>query len=316
MQWRNAGSAGWRSRRSRGRPARRRLRWRSGGGGSKGTVNIAVNPWTGSTANAAVIAYLLEEKLGYTVNLKDLKEDVAWQGFETGEVDAILEIWGHPDLEKTYIDEKKVAMDAGSDGQRRASSAGTCRAGWPRSTRTSPTGTTSTSTPTCSRRPSRATWASSSATDPSYVQYDEALIDEPGPELQGRLLRQRGRHCRVDQAGGRPEEAAPPLLVGSALAQRPGQARPDQPAAVHRRLRRGPGEGRLRLPGLRPQQDHQHEVQRERRRRRDVDQELQLDERRPEHGRRLHHQRGHDRRGRPPRSGSTSNEAIWKAWMP
>ena len=81
-----------------------------------GTVNIAINPWVGYEANAAVVAYLLEKELGYTVEKKDLKEDVSWQGFETGEVDVIIENWGHPDLEKKYIDEDKVAQDAGETG--------------------------------------------------------------------------------------------------------------------------------------------------------------------------------------------------------
>ena len=84
--------------------------------GAKGTVNIAVNPWVGYTADAAVVAHILKEKMGYTVNQKDLKEDVSWQGFESGEVDVILENWGHPDLEKIYITDKKVAMDAGPTG--------------------------------------------------------------------------------------------------------------------------------------------------------------------------------------------------------
>lgn len=84
--------------------------------GPKGTVNIAVNPWVGYTADAAVVAYILKEKVGYAVNLKDLKEDVSWQGFDSNEVDVILENWGHPDLEKTYITDKKVAMDAGQTG--------------------------------------------------------------------------------------------------------------------------------------------------------------------------------------------------------
>lgn len=88
----------------------------NGGGGSKGTVNIAINPWVGYEANAAVVAYLLENELGYTVVKKDLKEDVSWQGFETGEVDVIIENWGHPDLEKLYIDEKQVAQNAGNTG--------------------------------------------------------------------------------------------------------------------------------------------------------------------------------------------------------
>ena len=81
-----------------------------------GTVNIAVNPWVGYTASAAVVAHVLQEKMGYTVNLKDLKEDVSWQGFESGEVDVILEDWGHPELEKLYVTDKAVAMDAGENG--------------------------------------------------------------------------------------------------------------------------------------------------------------------------------------------------------
>lgn len=84
--------------------------------GGGGTVNIAINPWVGYEANAAVVAYLLETELGATVNKKDLKEDVSWQGFETGEVDVIIENWGHPDLEKKYIEEDKVAINAGETG--------------------------------------------------------------------------------------------------------------------------------------------------------------------------------------------------------
>jgi glycine betaine/proline transport system substrate-binding protein len=88
----------------------------SGGAGGGGTVNMAINPWVGYEANAAVVGYLLENELGYTVVEKDLKEDVSWQGFETGEVDVIIENWGHPDLEKKYIDEDKVAQNAGDTG--------------------------------------------------------------------------------------------------------------------------------------------------------------------------------------------------------
>jgi glycine betaine/proline transport system substrate-binding protein len=83
---------------------------------NKGTVNLAINPWVGYEANAAVIEYLLEKKLGYTVETKNLKEEISWQGFETGEVDAVVENWGHDDLKKTYITEKKVAVDAGPTG--------------------------------------------------------------------------------------------------------------------------------------------------------------------------------------------------------
>ncbi|MBU2662587.1 ABC transporter substrate-binding protein [Actinoplanes bogorensis] len=84
--------------------------------GAKATVNLAINPWVGYEANAAVIAYILEKKMGYPVEKKELKEEIAWQGFETGEVDAIVENWGHPDLKKTYIEDKKVAVEVGPTG--------------------------------------------------------------------------------------------------------------------------------------------------------------------------------------------------------
>jgi glycine betaine/proline transport system substrate-binding protein len=86
--------------------------------GSKGTVNIAINPWVGYEADAAVVSYLLEKKLGYTVDKKELKEEISWQGFETGEVDVVLENWGHNDLRKSYIEDKKTAVDVGPTGNK------------------------------------------------------------------------------------------------------------------------------------------------------------------------------------------------------
>ena len=65
---------------------------------------MAVNPWVGYEANAYVVGHVAEEKLGCTVNYKELKEDVSWQGFGTGEVDVVIEDWGHPDLEKKFFD--------------------------------------------------------------------------------------------------------------------------------------------------------------------------------------------------------------------
>ncbi|WP_329184285.1 ABC transporter substrate-binding protein [Actinacidiphila glaucinigra] len=91
----------------------------SGGSSGKcGTFNLAVNPWVGYEADAAVVAYVAEEKLGCTVKKKDLKEEIAWQGFGTGEVDAIVENWGHDDLKKKYIEEQKTAVEAGSTGNK------------------------------------------------------------------------------------------------------------------------------------------------------------------------------------------------------
>jgi glycine betaine/proline transport system substrate-binding protein len=87
-------------------------------GATKGTVNIAVNPWVGYEADAAVVGYLLAKKMGYRVEKKQLKEEISWQGFDTGEVDVILENWGHDDLKKTYIEQKKTAVEVGSTGNK------------------------------------------------------------------------------------------------------------------------------------------------------------------------------------------------------
>ena len=81
-----------------------------------GTFNIAINPWVGYEANAAVVAYVAEKDLGCKVTKKDLKEEVAWQGFGTGEVDAVVENWGHEDLKKKYITDQKTALEAGPTG--------------------------------------------------------------------------------------------------------------------------------------------------------------------------------------------------------
>jgi glycine betaine/proline transport system substrate-binding protein len=86
--------------------------------GGAGTVKIAINPWVGYEASAHVVAYLLKTELGYTVELPEIKEQLSWEGFETGAVDVIIENWGHPDLKKQYIDEKKVAQAAGSTGNK------------------------------------------------------------------------------------------------------------------------------------------------------------------------------------------------------
>ncbi|MET8565990.1 ABC transporter substrate-binding protein [Streptomyces flaveolus] len=88
----------------------------AGGPGKCGTFNLAVNPWVGYEANAAVVAHVAEHDLGCKVVQKDLKEEIAWQGFGTGEVDAVIENWGHDDLRKKYITGQKTAVDAGPTG--------------------------------------------------------------------------------------------------------------------------------------------------------------------------------------------------------
>ncbi|GIH74905.1 ABC transporter substrate-binding protein [Planobispora longispora] len=83
-----------------------------------GTVKIAVNPWVGYEASAAVLGELLERELGYTVETVELNEAQSWEGLEKGTVDVIIENWGREAEKKTYIEEKKVAVSAGRNGNR------------------------------------------------------------------------------------------------------------------------------------------------------------------------------------------------------
>src|SRR5919199_4572425 len=66
------------------------------------TVNMAVNPWVGYEASAYVVGEVIKQKTGCKVEYKNLKEEVSWQGFGTS-VDVVIEDWGHPDLEKKYV---------------------------------------------------------------------------------------------------------------------------------------------------------------------------------------------------------------------
>jgi glycine betaine/proline transport system substrate-binding protein len=81
-----------------------------------GRVTIAVNPWVGYEANAAVVGYLARTRLGCDVILKREAEVDSWKNLAAGRVDVILENWGHDDLKKKYIDEEKVAVEAGLTG--------------------------------------------------------------------------------------------------------------------------------------------------------------------------------------------------------
>ena len=81
-----------------------------------GELTIAINPWTGYIANAHVIGVVAESELGCTVEYPEVKEEVGWQGMADGEIDTIVENWGHPDLIKKYIDQQKSVVDAGTTG--------------------------------------------------------------------------------------------------------------------------------------------------------------------------------------------------------
>jgi glycine betaine/proline transport system substrate-binding protein len=83
-----------------------------------GDFNMAINPWVGYEASAHVVGYVASSELGCDVEYKDLKEEIAWQGFGTGEVDVVIENWGHPDLKQKYIEEQQTAVRVGPTGNK------------------------------------------------------------------------------------------------------------------------------------------------------------------------------------------------------
>lgn len=83
-----------------------------------GTVTLAVNPWVGYQADSAVISYLARHELHCSVVLKAEPEGDSWKHLAAGKVDAILENWGHDDLKKLFIDDRKVAVEAGLTGNK------------------------------------------------------------------------------------------------------------------------------------------------------------------------------------------------------
>lgn len=88
----------------------------AGASQGSGTVRIAVNPWVGSEADYAVLAAVLQDQLGYTAERVDVAETPAWDGFETGQIDVIPEVWGHDAERALFIDQKGVAQDVGLMG--------------------------------------------------------------------------------------------------------------------------------------------------------------------------------------------------------
>jgi glycine betaine/proline transport system substrate-binding protein len=148
------------------------------GSGDKGSVKMMINQWVGAAANVAVAQCLLQQ-IGYKVETSTLAEEVAWQGFQTGEVDVILENWGHPDLEKKYIATDKLAQDDGPNGV--TGIIGWYVPGW-----------------MIDKYPDMADWHNLNkyadlfktsesgdkgqflGSDPTFVQYDEALIANLG----------------------------------------------------------------------------------------------------------------------------------------
>jgi len=81
-----------------------------------GEFDIAINPWVGYEASAYVVGEVAKQELGCDVEYKDLKEEIAWQGMGEGDVDVVIENWGHEDLKKKYIEKQGTAVEVGPNG--------------------------------------------------------------------------------------------------------------------------------------------------------------------------------------------------------
>lgn len=83
----------------------------------EGKVSLAVNPWDGSAANAAVAEVILERQ-GVEVEIKAIDENAAWVGLDDGSIGANLEVWpsGHAKDIDTYVTKKKSVVDGGPIG--------------------------------------------------------------------------------------------------------------------------------------------------------------------------------------------------------
>lgn len=156
-------------------------------GGEKIAIKLAENPWSASMINANVAKILLEEQLGYPVEIVTIDENAQWPSLAAGDLTASLEVWpsGHAENVAQYIDGQGVVENGGPLG---------------------PVGKIGWWIPSymVERNPALATWegfmdpaaAAEFATaetgdlgqflggDPSWVQYDGDIIRNLGLPLQ------------------------------------------------------------------------------------------------------------------------------------
>ncbi len=81
----------------------------------KMTIRLVENPWSGSQVNVAVAKILIEEQLGYPVEIVTLDENAQWPALASGDLHASLEVWlsGHADNVAQYIEEQKTVEHGG-----------------------------------------------------------------------------------------------------------------------------------------------------------------------------------------------------------
>ena len=82
------------------------------------TITIAVNPWVGAEANAAVAQTVMQDQMGCEVELQEINESGQFPAMADGDVDATLEVWpsGHLKDRKDYIEKAGSVVDGGELG--------------------------------------------------------------------------------------------------------------------------------------------------------------------------------------------------------
>jgi glycine betaine/proline transport system substrate-binding protein len=81
-------------------------------------IKLAANPWSASQLNVNVAKILLEEQLGYGVEIVEIDENAQWAALATGDLHASLEVWpsGHAANVAEYIDKQGVVENGGPLG--------------------------------------------------------------------------------------------------------------------------------------------------------------------------------------------------------
>jgi glycine betaine/proline transport system substrate-binding protein len=84
----------------------------------KPTIQLIENPWPAAELNARVAKVIIENELGYPVEVIALDENLQWDALAGGNADASLEVWpsGHGERIAQYIDDQKVVNNGGPLG--------------------------------------------------------------------------------------------------------------------------------------------------------------------------------------------------------
>lgn len=82
------------------------------------TIQLVANPWSSSQLNVAIAKLLIEEQLGYPVEVVNLDENAQWPALAAGDIHASLEVWpsGHAENVAQYIDTQQAVENGGPLG--------------------------------------------------------------------------------------------------------------------------------------------------------------------------------------------------------